>query len=184
MRRRCSYGVARFFSGGAAWSAACIMLWISTAHGRALAAHRLSAARLAQPREVVRLRRRGHCRLSADGDPELDGPAADLRRAVGRAHRALGCRPPGNSVLVQLGILAAALVDIAFLTTLAVVAAARSSRGAIGAICVCWRCCGAPKNCAQIESRSHKRSLGRVYQRSPLSPSQIIAPAECGHMNH
>ncbi len=53
-------------------------------------------ARLAYPRDALRLRRGGDGWLSLDRNPELDRPAAGLRSALGGARAALGCWSPGD----------------------------------------------------------------------------------------
>ena len=78
------------------------------------AAEPVRSARLAYPRDAVRLRDGGDRRLPADRDPELDRAASGQRRSAGAAGRLVAARPDRLSGLGARPAWLAIAADLSF----------------------------------------------------------------------
>ena len=113
-----------FFFGAATWAVIAIALWLCALAGRISLPTRFDACRLASARNAVRLRGRCGRRLSADGYPELDWPAADRRQAVAVAVRLVGGGADRRALLLaRSGLWPAAILDVGLFVSLARLAA-------------------------------------------------------------
>lgn len=107
----------------------------------ARAAERASRDRLARARNGLRLCRRDRRRLSADRDPELDGPHAIARRIPGRTRGPVGGRAARGPVLRPVRRAGRGSRRSVLSGRLSASSPARSLPAETGATCRCLRHC-------------------------------------------
>ena len=88
-----SYGFRPFFLVGAIYAGLGVLIWLPLFFGDIMNSHRALAARLAHPRDAVRVSASGYHWLPVDRHSQLDRPAAASGRALGGPGRGMDRRP-------------------------------------------------------------------------------------------